>query len=470
MTLGEDINNLYDKRSYLDKYGKDIIFALVIAMVLIGINVYLYIINHLKGLRQKWTDPVSPINCKPIYIPFASVINPPPDGKNLEYIKDNAELCIQNALKGEAELLTSPIQVVLNTLIDAFKAIAEILSEFIIVMGKFVDSVIKLLEGISLQMDSSMDTNNDIFGSIINTLERFMTINKVVSYVGQGFADFGMSLIKLLNPAACFDKDTCLVMDDGSIKTISTLSVGDTLLYDGRVTSVMKITSNGSDMYNYKGIVVSGTHYVYEDNSLVKVKDSINSVYYNNYMEKELYCINTESKQIHIGNVTFADYDDLTLEDCHYLKEWIHKKTGMSNIKNYDIHKNMNGGLVDTKIKLNNGSSKWLSNINIGDVLSNNITVLGIVKILPTDMKIKTIKLDNYSITGGNNIQIMDKDKQLCLNIMDEKEPITYTNNMLYHLITDRGGYYLQDIFIGDYSVGMSLFFKEDHVSILSAI
>ena len=39
MTLGEDINNLYDKRSYLDKYGKDIIFALVIAMVLIGINV-----------------------------------------------------------------------------------------------------------------------------------------------------------------------------------------------------------------------------------------------------------------------------------------------------------------------------------------------------------------------------------------------------------------------------------------------
>ena len=79
-------------------------------------------------------------------------------------------------------MLTSPIQVVLNTLIDAFKAIAEILSEFIIVMGKFVDSVIKLLEGISLQMDSSMDTNNDIFGSIINTLERFMTINKVVSF------------------------------------------------------------------------------------------------------------------------------------------------------------------------------------------------------------------------------------------------------------------------------------------------
>ena len=77
-------------------------------------------------------------------------------------------------------------------------------------------------------------------------------------------------------------------------------------------------------MYNYKGIVVSGTHYVYEDNNVVKVKDSINSVYYREYNEKEIYCINTESKQIHIGNITFADYDDLTLEECDYLKQWIY--------------------------------------------------------------------------------------------------------------------------------------------------
>ena len=470
MTLGEQINKLYEKRSYFEKYGKDIIFAVVIAIVLIGINVYLYIINHLKGLRKKWNDPVSPINCTPIYIPFASVINPPPDGNDIQYIEDNAILCVKDALKDEADLLTSPIQDILDTIIDAFKAIADILSEFIIVMGKLVDSILSLLEGITGEMDDTMDTNSTIFGNIINTLERFMTINTVMSYVGQGFTDFGTSLLMSLDPAACFDKDTLLTMSDGSIKTISTLDVGDSLLYDGRVTSVMKITSNGSQMYNYKGIIVSGTHYVYEDKGLVKVKDSKNSIYYNNYTEKELYCINTESKQIHMGNVVFADYDDLTPHDCEYLKQWIHTKTGMISEKNYDIHKNMNGGLVDTKIKLQNDSSKWLSTINIGDVLINNITVLGLVKISPTDMKVKTINVNNQCITGGTNIQIMDKDKQLCLNMMDKKVPIVYTNKTLYHLITDRGGYYFQDIFIGDYSVGMSLFFKEDQVSILSAI
>ena len=85
MTLGEQINKIYEKRTFIEKYGKDVIFAVVIAIVLIGINVYLYIINHLKGLRKKWTDPVSPINCTPIYLPFASVINPPPDGDDLKY-------------------------------------------------------------------------------------------------------------------------------------------------------------------------------------------------------------------------------------------------------------------------------------------------------------------------------------------------------------------------------------------------
>ena len=71
---------------------------------------------------------------------------------------------------------------------------------------------------------------------------------------------------------------------------------------------------------------------------------------------------------------------------------------------------------------------------------------------------------------GGTNIQVMDKDKQISLNTMDSASFMQYTDKPLYHLITDRGGYYVNNIFIGDYSVGMSLFFKQDQSTILSAI
>ena len=470
MTLGDKINKIYEKRTFIEKYGKDVIFAIVIAIVLIGINVYLYVINHLKGLRSKWTDPVSPINCAPIYLPFASVINPPPDGNNLKYVEDNAMQCIQNALKGQAELLSNPIKTVLDTLIDALKGIAEVLSDFIIIMGKLVDGVIDLLGNLNLNINATVETNNNIFGSILNTFQRFMTINKVTSYVMQGFADFGMSLLMSLNPAACFDKDTLLIMNNGDTQSIKNLKVGDVLLYDGRITSIMKISSQCVNMYTYKGVIVSGSHYVYEDNNVIQVKDSKYSEYCRQYTEKEIYCINTESKQIHINGITFADYDDLSPQDCKVLHKWIKTRTTKSTITNYDIHSFINGGLLDTKIKLNDGTSKWISNVKIGDKLDGNIKVLGLVKVLPDDLKIFKITLDNNILIGGTNIQIMDKEKQISLNTMDSASFMQYSDKPLYHLITDRGGYYVNNIFIGDYSVGMALFFKQDQSSILSAI
>jgi hypothetical protein len=470
MTLGEQINKIYEKRTYIEKYGKDVIFAVVIAIVLIGINVYLYIINHLKGLRKKWTDPVSPINCTPIYLPFASVINPPPDGDDLKYVEDNATQCIQNALKGEADLLTNPIKIVLDTLLDALKGIALVLTDFIKTMGTLVDAVIELLGTLNMNMNAAIDTNNSIFQSIIITFERFMAINTVTSYVMQGFANFGMSLLMSLNPAACFDKDTLLLMKNGDTQSITNVKIGDVLLYDGRITSIMKLSSQGVNMYKYKGVIVSGTHYVYEENKIIQIKDSKHSECCKQYTEKEIYCINTESKQIHINGITFADYDDLSPKDCKVLHEWIKTRTCKSIITNYDIHSSINGGLMDTKIKLNDGTSKWLSNVRIGDILDGSIKVLGVVSVLPKDLKIFKVIVDNNVLIGGTNIQIMDKDKQFCLNSMDSASFMCYTDKPLYHLITDRGGYYVNNIFIGDYSVGMSLFFKEDQSSILSVI
>ena len=53
---------------------------------------------------------------------------------------------------------------------------------------------------------------------------------------------------------------------------------------------------------------------------------------------------------------------------------------------------------------------------------------------------------------------------------MDSIEKHSSTDNPLYHLITDKGGFYVNNVFIGDYSVNMGLFFKEDRQSILSII
>lgn len=470
MELGEKINKIYEKKTFFEKFGKDVIFALVIGIVLIGINIYLYIINNLKGLRNKWNDTDSPINCNPLYMPFASIINPPPDGNNLKYIEDNANQCIQKGLQGQANTLANPVAAVLDTLINALKGVVEILIEFIVIMGKIVDSTILLLNNLNFSMNESITLNNNITYSISSVMDIFTTIITVFGYIGEGFSLFGMSLINSVNPAACFDKNTTLLMKDGYDKKISDIMVGDELLYDGYVTSIMKLTSNNVQMYVYNDVIVSGSHYVYEGDCIRKIENSVNSKPYYNYNEKEIYCITTESKQIHIKNIVFSDYDDLSIDDCNYLKKWISNKYSKQSVKSYDIHTYMNGGLLDTSIKMQSGITKMLSDIKINDILDNNITVLGVVKVYPKDIQLKTLAIEQKQIIGGSNIQIMDKYKHCSLNAIDSKYVIENNDKPLYHLITNKGGYFVNDIYIGDYSIGMGLFFKDDINMILSVI
>ena len=471
MSLGEQINKIYDKRGFLEKHGNDVIFAIVIAFILISVNVYFFILNNLKGLKKKWNDPIDPINCKPIYIPFASVINPPADGNDLQYIEDNLNKCAKKSLGILGKLMTNPIQVVLDSIIEVLKDIALVLESFIKTMGDFVDALSDLISQLNVNFTDTIDSNNDFFSKILNSLTKFMTINKVVAYVMQGFSDFGMSLLNSINPAACFDKHTMLSMADGSIKSIQRITVGDRLLHDGIVTSIMKLSSTDVDMYTYKDIIVSGSHYVYENNKFIMIRKSKNAIRIPHYNDKFIWCINTASKQIHINDIVFADYDDLSKKDCNYLKDWIRNRCNKQIISNYDIHSYMNGGLMDTSIKTHNGTLKMLSEIEIGDILYPNIKVLGIVEILPTDLKMITLNINKRTIIGGTNIQIIDKLRHSSYNFMDcmDKGGV-YTNKPLYHLITNKGGFYINNIFIGDYSMGMSLFFKEDRQSILSVI
>ena len=471
MLLGEQINKIYDKRGFLEKHGKDVIFAIVIAIILISVNVYLFIINNLKSLKKQWNDPIKPINCKPIYIPFASVINPPADGNDLQYIEDNINKCGKKSLGLLGELLTNPIKVVLDSTIEVLKDIALVLESFIKTMGEFVDALTKLLSQLSVNFSNTVDSNNNFFSKILNSMTKFMAIQKVVAYVMQGFSEFGMSLLNSINPAACFDKHTMLSMADGSIKSIQRITVGDRLLQDGIVTSVMKLSSTDVDMYTYKDVIVSGSHYVYEDNNFIKICDSKNAERILKYEDKHIWCINTASKQIHINDIVFADYDDLSKEDCNYLKKWIHNKYNKQIVSNYDIHSYMNGGLIDTSIKMENGTLKMLSDIEIGDILYPNIKVLGIVEILPSNLKLISLTNNNHTLIGGTNIQIIDKSNPSTYNLMDCMNIRGQnTNKPLYHLITNKGGFFINNLFLGDYSMGMSLFFKEDRQSILSVI
>ena len=67
----ENVKKIYNKESYLDKYGGSVVVTGLTIFVFFLIFSYFYINNHLSSLKANWN-----VNkCNPAVIPFAGLIN-----------------------------------------------------------------------------------------------------------------------------------------------------------------------------------------------------------------------------------------------------------------------------------------------------------------------------------------------------------------------------------------------------------
>ena len=195
-------------------------------------------------------------------------------------------------------------------------------------------------------------------------------------------------------------------------------------------------------MYNLNDVIVSGNHFVY-NNTLgwIKVEEHPDAIYLPNYNKPYIYCINTTSKRITINNTIFADWDDLDSIDMMKLKNYniIHNYKNLHSISDSGLNKN-------TMIKTMKGY-KPIKNINLNDVLYNNNEIIGIVKIHASDLKFKQkYSFKNKNIIGSN---IYFTNKHLGKYIVETNND---NDNIYYHLITENGKFFVENIEIYDYN------------------
>ena len=101
----------------------------------------------------------------------------------------------------------------------------------------------------------------------------------------------------------CFVKGTMIEMADGTEKEITTIAVGE--LTKGGVVEA-KLEFMPTQIYNYKGVEVSGSHLVMENNQFIKVEDSKRSVLTDKI--EPVYCFETSDNRIWVKGIEFGDY------------------------------------------------------------------------------------------------------------------------------------------------------------------
>jgi len=219
-------------------------------------------------------------------------------------------------------------------------------------------------------------------------------------------------------PPSCFDANTQVTLQNGTVKGFSELKIGDVLQDGARITGVLKLARSNNKMYNLDGILVTENHPVFhKEKGWISVSKHENASIVNDYSERFVYCILTNTKRISIGNYVFLDWDEV---DDHYF-DILYKNCPLlpldSNIT--DIHQYMVSGINgDTIINLIDGTRCKLKNIEPDDILEGGDKVIGVVKI------------DANSVNMNASIE----------------------NSYLYHLITDSGVFMCDGIKIKDFN------------------
>jgi len=486
----ENINSLYEKAGYIQRYGTDILIVVIILVIcFIGLS-YFSFLNRIKPIKSNWTQE----RCNPQVIPFAGLIHKKEGQSVLEATSENFQECSQTTLQNISSYAMSPIYYLVHIINETFKEFGDGINsargmfnnvrdsvknvgqnvynrslnvvipfqEYFIAIKSALGKVsgiatasIYTLFGSYLALKSMIGAIIEVVIIIMIALASLIAILWILPFTWPVAASMSAVFLAILIPLiiltvtlqdvfkgsvkgqlpgmpSCFDENTILEFEDNIQITISKLNkthIGKILKGGNKITSILKLSTQNNQMYVINNILVSGSHRILYNGEFIRVENHPNRKIVQNYDKPYIYCLNTDTGKFIINNETFLDYDDLLDNDIQTLKEqslWLNLNKE-SKLNKKDIYKYFDCGFdIGTLVEMNEGGNKFISECQVGDILRGNIKVLGKVVL---DSNLNDIFLYNSSFLGGGNIIKIESRYLDFLNILskDDKHKIKFT-------------------------------------------
>jgi hypothetical protein len=444
------VNNTYDNLHYFDLYGNSVIIFIIVTLLVFTVFSYCKIIQTKEDIAKDWSNQ----RCKPQNMLFAGFITKPEGVSSFQYTSDNFQYCVQNILTNISEYALEPFQYIINSLTVIFGAMVssiqnsrEATSQIRTNIKVFAEDLLGRMLNITVPIQKVFIALMDVFQKIQGSMTASLYTMLGSYYTLQALMGATLDLIiKLLTslviiivglwtlpftwPAAasmsavflsisiplsiiiyfmtevlniksasipklrCFDESTMFKLTNEYV-SIKDLKIGD-LLSDGNiVTAKIKVSASYLDMYQLNNTIVSGTHLMLYKNDWIRVSNHPDALKIN-YNKPYVYCINTNNKLFNLDGYLFSDWDEIVGENKIKLKQ-----------QHIDIEKITKGFHSKTIIQTNKGF-KHIREIEIGDILSNNSVVYGIVKLRNDQYHILTndgnLMIDNINVKDYNNI------------------------------------------------------------------
>ena len=253
---------------------------------------------------------------------------------------------------------------------------------------------------------------------------------------------------KFIGDFFCFAANTPVILHNGKTIPISQIKPGHILDKNNRVLGTLKVTSKNVEVYNYKNIMVSGSHLVYHENSWKRVED-IDNLEPIEFQEPYLFCLITSNNTIPTPFALFADFvethnplinsiiNNMVLSHLNDNLSYLNKNHYYNNI---DIYKYMQHNYVwgfaeNTIIDLPKGQCK-IQDLKIGDMISTG-KIKGFFKHLHDNIQMYQYIKNYNSITVSGSQAVFEDGKWIRVHQSKYSRLITYKRIFVYHVITD---------------------------------
>lgn len=514
----ENIKKMYEKVGYFDQYGGSVILFILVSIVLFLLISYCYIMINAQPIIDDWANQ----RCKPNVIPFAGLLTHPEGVSATDYTKQNFTYCTQNILSSISGFAVQPLTFATNMLSNIANQITSDLQSVRAMFDKVrnmiqevVQEIMGRLMNIMIPLQQIIIGFKDLIGKIQGTmtaglftmLGSYYALKSLLGAIAQFIVTILITLaimiaafwlvpftwgaaisstvifVAIAIPMAvilafmvdvlkvqtnlkipkvkCFDKDTLIEMNNGEKKKIINIKVGDTLANNNKVTATFKVKREGSEMRKLGDIIVSDSHLIKYKGEWIRSFKHPEANKMLEYNEPYLYCLNTRNKNIVIDGYEFSDWDEIDNVD-KINNEYKDKKININELK--DIHRKLDGGFIGTtNIKLQDGSSKEIKDISVGDILEGRNPVYGIVKIDGLDIEQYKHNLgDCMEFEGGPNLIVkVGVGKCLSTLSLDSSKKWFCKDRYIYHLLTDSNLVKISNTTFYDYNASIDFFIEK---------
>jgi len=342
-------------------------------------------IANVAEIKRNWPK----YRCTPSVMPFATLYG--------YDVSENFNYCVKNILAGQMGDFTGPFGTILASLITTSMGFLQNLNSLRVMLATLVGGVTKIFQELTDRIKLMMSQIKTTSLRMQTLMKRVFATFYAVIYMGlsavQTGKNFTNTFIFQFMDTFCFDGGTLIRVKEKGLVPIRDIQLGDILENGARVISVYRFMADGQPMVRFPclsgDILVSGNHYIQENGSFVRAdkhRDAKKAPNWSGGIENLLYCLDTDTHTIPVGNYIFSDYDETNESDSATM-EWIEQTVNGEKPTKKQIHKISQDydwfyqPCCDpsTPVVMKNGPYKQMKDVQIGDILTTG-RVTGIVK------------------------------------------------------------------------------------------